>query len=154
MIISFVFCKQKTAYEMRISDWSSDVCSSDLTPNANAASLQPKQDGTTRDSSKNCTGRIGLQSGAFLKNAGSSDFPLKTHEKPPPRALAEHQIQLLVHSFGAEFRRDPSRARNDPPRPDARRRLPPPLPLVRGAPPGTGAGPTVGDGQRADCARL
>src|SRR3546814_10532171 len=27
----FVFFKQKTAYEMRISDWSSDVCSSDLT---------------------------------------------------------------------------------------------------------------------------
>src|SRR3546814_4024900 len=24
------FCKQKTSYEMRISDWSSDVCSSDL----------------------------------------------------------------------------------------------------------------------------
>src|SRR3546814_10346624 len=24
------FCKQKTAYDMRISDWSSDVCSSDL----------------------------------------------------------------------------------------------------------------------------
>src|SRR3546814_11036081 len=31
MIISvFFFFKQKTAYEMRISDWSSDVCSSDL----------------------------------------------------------------------------------------------------------------------------
>src|SRR3546814_2957663 len=28
--MSFVFFKQKTAYEMRISDWSSDVCSSDL----------------------------------------------------------------------------------------------------------------------------
>src|SRR3546814_6620559 len=27
----FFFVKQKTAYEMRISDWSSDVCSSDLT---------------------------------------------------------------------------------------------------------------------------
>src|SRR3546814_8373105 len=26
----FFFCKQKTAYEMRISDWSSDVCFSDL----------------------------------------------------------------------------------------------------------------------------
>src|SRR3546814_6786597 len=26
------FFKQKTAYEMRISDWSSDVCSSDLLP--------------------------------------------------------------------------------------------------------------------------
>src|SRR3546814_4373852 len=28
----FFFFKQKTAYEMRISDWSSDVCSSDLIP--------------------------------------------------------------------------------------------------------------------------
>src|SRR3546814_16219144 len=28
------FFKQKTAYEMRISDWSSDVCSSDLSPRA------------------------------------------------------------------------------------------------------------------------
>src|SRR3546814_5348176 len=27
---SFFFFKQKTAYELRISDWSSDVCSSDL----------------------------------------------------------------------------------------------------------------------------
>src|SRR3546814_3351808 len=32
MVLSFFFFfKQKTAYEMRISDWSSDVCSSDLT---------------------------------------------------------------------------------------------------------------------------
>src|SRR3546814_9323665 len=30
----FFFFKQKTAYEMRISDWSSDVCSSDLVPRA------------------------------------------------------------------------------------------------------------------------
>src|SRR3546814_18074774 len=29
-ILFFFFFKQKTAYEMRISDWSSDVCSSDL----------------------------------------------------------------------------------------------------------------------------
>src|SRR3546814_16357544 len=31
-MLSFFFFKQKTAYEMRISDWSSDVCSSDLAP--------------------------------------------------------------------------------------------------------------------------
>src|SRR3546814_7116012 len=31
---SFFFFKQKTAYEMRISDWSSDVCSSDLLADA------------------------------------------------------------------------------------------------------------------------
>src|SRR3546814_5615802 len=30
LLIFFFFFKQKTAYEMRISDWSSDVCSSDL----------------------------------------------------------------------------------------------------------------------------
>src|SRR3546814_12208493 len=40
------FFKQKTAYEMRISDWSSDVCSSDLLPslspsNASDRSAQP-----------------------------------------------------------------------------------------------------------------
>src|SRR3546814_10097783 len=29
-LLFFFFFKQKTAYEMRISDWSSDVCSSDL----------------------------------------------------------------------------------------------------------------------------
>src|SRR3546814_774248 len=32
MFGGFFFFKQKTAYEMRISDWSSDVCSSDLLP--------------------------------------------------------------------------------------------------------------------------
>src|SRR3546814_1894724 len=32
----FFFFKQKTAYEMRISDWSSDVCSSDLVAAAKA----------------------------------------------------------------------------------------------------------------------
>src|SRR3546814_3144960 len=32
MFFVFFFFKQKTAYEMRISDWSSDVCSSDLPP--------------------------------------------------------------------------------------------------------------------------
>src|SRR3546814_6527415 len=31
-LLFFFFFKQKTAYEMRISDWSSDVCSSDLAP--------------------------------------------------------------------------------------------------------------------------
>src|SRR3546814_3092525 len=35
LVLSLIFFfKQKTAYEMRISDWSSDVCSSDLDPPA------------------------------------------------------------------------------------------------------------------------
>src|SRR3546814_5859432 len=55
----FFFFKQKTAYEMRISDWSSDVCSSDLktvpsvsvsyarngnTNKANALGMRPMQE--------------------------------------------------------------------------------------------------------------
>src|SRR3546814_15514824 len=41
MSYSFFFFKQKTAYEMRISDWSSDVCSSDLF-------VQPRSPGRVR----------------------------------------------------------------------------------------------------------
>src|SRR3546814_8905465 len=36
----FFFFKQKTAYEMRISDWSSDVCSSDLSVQENEMTKQ------------------------------------------------------------------------------------------------------------------
>src|SRR3546814_439015 len=42
----FFFFKQKTAYEMRISDWSSDVCSSDL---GNQGEQREDQRGAERD---------------------------------------------------------------------------------------------------------
>src|SRR3546814_1702077 len=57
----FFFFKQKTAYEMRISDWSSDVCSSDLraaTASAdlaaaeNAENLREQADKAARDAAK------------------------------------------------------------------------------------------------------
>src|SRR3546814_7241422 len=38
----FFFFKQKTAYEMRISDWSSDVCSSDLRRGSRRAGADPR----------------------------------------------------------------------------------------------------------------
>src|SRR3546814_3146636 len=54
IIVTYVqelcFCKQKTAYEMRISDWSSDVCSSDL-PGlrwGNAIWIRPKSPSLSR----------------------------------------------------------------------------------------------------------
>src|SRR3546814_10987761 len=47
MILLFFFFKQKTAYEMRISDWSSDVCSSDLSPSGRrisaACAISPRE---------------------------------------------------------------------------------------------------------------
>src|SRR3546814_3444903 len=39
----FFFFKQKTAYEMRISDWSSDVCSSDLMMHEAPFDHQPRR---------------------------------------------------------------------------------------------------------------
>src|SRR3546814_8210267 len=44
-IVNFFFFKQKTAYEMRISDWSSDVCSSDLARRELLESLADFDDG-------------------------------------------------------------------------------------------------------------
>src|SRR3546814_4202590 len=55
------FFKQKTAYEMRISDWSSDVCSSDLQVD-NGVSLDFHQQ----------SGKIAMQHYAFL--IGEDDF--------------------------------------------------------------------------------
>src|SRR3546814_12523616 len=40
IVVFFFFFKQKTAYEMRISDWSSDVCSSDLDETGDAAAAE------------------------------------------------------------------------------------------------------------------
>src|SRR3546814_3519515 len=43
--LCFFFFKQKTAYEMRISDWSSDVCSSDLEQGDRVAGQQHNEVG-------------------------------------------------------------------------------------------------------------
>src|SRR3546814_2247148 len=48
-MLYFFFFKQKTAYELRISDWSSDVCSSDLRP-------PRRRDGADREDGP-CLGR-------------------------------------------------------------------------------------------------
>src|SRR3546814_4258131 len=42
-VFLFFFFKQKTAYEMRISDWSSDVCSSDLRAPAGPDAAWPQR---------------------------------------------------------------------------------------------------------------
>src|SRR3546814_4672905 len=45
VVSCFFFFKQKTAYEMRISDWSSDVCSSDLPPAGDGTGTQKPDPG-------------------------------------------------------------------------------------------------------------
>src|SRR3546814_6066530 len=50
-MLLFIFFKQKTAYEMRISDWSSDVCSSDLRRSEGSGSEAPWKTVTAADKS-------------------------------------------------------------------------------------------------------
>src|SRR3546814_8117343 len=51
VVFCFFFFKQKTAYEMRISDWSSDVCSSDLmySMSLSKPSMQPARNPAPRE---------------------------------------------------------------------------------------------------------
>src|SRR3546814_1366871 len=62
----FFFFKQKTAYEMRISDWSSDVCSSDLLaealPQHVAEGLGPPEVEAADEAEQGATEQIGRAS--------------------------------------------------------------------------------------------
>src|SRR3546814_3698314 len=82
---SFFFFKQKTAYEMRISDWSSDVCSSDHT---SVTRLEAERSGRTdlgkmiRDLPQNFAGGqnptiAGGGQGGFTNVSGSSTLNLR-----------------------------------------------------------------------------
>src|SRR3546814_6676764 len=68
VLMFFFFFKQKTAYEMRISDWSSDVCSSDLDDavgddgHDQPASLDPEPCGPVEPSSVQVVDDLGLSS--------------------------------------------------------------------------------------------
>src|SRR3546814_10383395 len=92
---SFFFFKQKTAYEMRISDWSSDVCSSDL-PNP--------------DSPDTVTPAKGLyKAKLFTAEKHGAHWPLNTlsssdgriHE---PAGSLHHGLQRLIVQGGAYAR--------------------------------------------------
>src|SRR3546814_3467423 len=64
MLFSFFFFKQKTAYEVRISDWSSDVCSSDLQGLADLATWVEKGIPPAETSYSFSDGKVSLPAGA------------------------------------------------------------------------------------------
>src|SRR3546814_2178856 len=68
------FFKHETAYEMRISDWSSDVCSSDLNQYVNSAALGPWEDILIGEVVPLVEGRFGCggagRRGVFGKSSG------------------------------------------------------------------------------------
>src|SRR3546814_11244065 len=62
----FCFFKQKTAYEMRISDWSSDVCSSDLFADAARQLIEARR----------CTEEDFEKVGGWYKSTNHRDKPV------------------------------------------------------------------------------
>src|SRR3546814_1061881 len=74
----FFFFKQKTAYEMRISDWSSDVCSSDLSGGDISKSATQRDDiGVGQRLAREIEAHTGqgtvVQELAYLMRAGEPD---------------------------------------------------------------------------------
>src|SRR3546814_11547132 len=67
----FFLFKQKTAYEMRISDWSSDVCSSDLCSGALKIHLRMAGYSSVTDGRERPQGVDGLSCSALLQPCGA-----------------------------------------------------------------------------------
>src|SRR3546814_2613436 len=78
-----VFCfKQKTAYEMRISDWSSDVCSSDL------ATVEPATEQEIKDT---------------VTVMGGEDWALWIDALSKAGVLADHAKTIAYSYIGTEI---------------------------------------------------
>src|SRR3546814_13296105 len=73
----FFFFKQKTAYEMRISDWSSDVCSSDLVVSVSCPTAE----------------MMGIRQSATARMTGSSLKAQRSSIDPPPRATISRRSE-------------------------------------------------------------
>src|SRR3546814_1971755 len=90
------FSKQKTAYEMRISDWSSDVCSSDLTPKvATRRALAPTSSALPPNAAKP----------RRATNTTAKALPHRSSPAAPRRRSEEHtsELQSLMRSSYALF---------------------------------------------------
>src|SRR3546814_11203134 len=85
-----MFCKQKTAYEMRISDWSSDVCSSDLPSGDRLASstLSRLPKAVAASASLIC-----------CADAGQAIAASDTAATPTRSALAPHHTYIIWNTY-------------------------------------------------------
>src|SRR5213596_869863 len=105
----FFFFKQKTAYEIRPCDWSSDVCSSDLA--ARVAHMDPLDVGPAAEA----TDQMGIETGGEPSGASRrrqeihvTRLPARAPERLPRRRLAEleraapkprlHRVHALVRA--------------------------------------------------------
>src|SRR3546814_17165702 len=109
----FFFFKQKTAYEMRISDWSSDVCSSDLLVDAVVRQREEERD-AVRQIMERAFERFALT--RAFNRGGVLDPPMRAHRLAGPdrarlagRIIADGEDEVEpgragLREFGPAFR--------------------------------------------------
>src|SRR3546814_1193518 len=91
--VCFFFFKQKTAYEMRISDWSSDVCSSDLDE------VAPSTSGL-RELIASAQSEVLLQTPYLVLSPAAQDLFRELHDRDdPPRVLVSTNSLAATDAF-------------------------------------------------------
>src|SRR5213076_3445680 len=83
-VFCFFFFKQKTAYEMVGSDWSSDVCSSDLAAQADAPNDGARLSGTLCGRDRSEERRVGKECYQPCRSRWSPYHSKKKKQQPPP----------------------------------------------------------------------
>src|SRR3546814_7870941 len=114
MLCLVFFFKQKTAYEMRISDWSSDVCSSDLlggTDDVRLPRIAHAVDRMTRDRADQCAQRSAQREPRRAAQYLAPDahlapsrllLPVRTIAKNPPRCAQIAEAAALSQARSEE----------------------------------------------------
>src|SRR3546814_4458083 len=89
------FFKQKTAYEMRISDWSSDVCSSDLTQPQHGHAIA----GALRIGGGGACARVGLVADQEDLALGESGLPEQPHRRSEERRVGKECVSTCRYRW-------------------------------------------------------
>src|SRR3546814_9130262 len=97
----FFFFKQKTAYEMRISDWSSDVCSSDLAFSAEPSRLRTGSHGVRLERAP--PSRPAASAIAARRMPSSSICECPRHVREVERMLDHSPVSAIGHNVSPAF---------------------------------------------------
>src|SRR3546814_10716716 len=97
ILILFIFLKQKTAYEMRISDWSSDVCSSDLFKHINDSLGHPVGDTVLKIITARLEASVRLED--TVARLGGDEFVVLLSGLEGTRSAVSQQVQNLADTL-------------------------------------------------------
>src|SRR3546814_6518684 len=92
VLLSFFFFKQKTAYELRISDWSSDVCSSDLTSTWARAAIS----GTTPPKGRCASSCPAMRCANMRRSVATSAAAVSSQLDSRPNMIAEDDMAAFL----------------------------------------------------------